>query len=334
MVVSRTPLRLSFAGGGSDLPAFYREEVGGVVSTAIRKYVRVAVSARTDGRVGVSPRAPARHLDELPHALTREALRSLAVNGGYDIRSSADVPTQGTGLGSSSSYTVGLLHALHAARATRIGPEALATAACAVEIGRCGKPIGKQDQYMAAYGGLKYLQFYPDESVRVETITCPAHTRATLEQHLLLLYTGMTRSADPILSAQQRNLARSRRRRQMLRRSAELARDLRDALAAGQCHTLGEVLHEAWMIKRGMADGISSPQIDRWYNCARSRGAVGGKLAGAGGGGFLLLYAPPDAHHAICLALPALRRVAVGIEADGSTILHPGNSEGRHDARP
>jgi D-glycero-alpha-D-manno-heptose-7-phosphate kinase len=326
MITSRTPLRVSFAGGGSDLPAFCDEETGAVVTTAIRQCVYVTVSGRTDSRICIGgPGAEdVAAVEDVRHELTREALRTASVAGGLDIVSTCDVPWHGTGLGSSSSYTVGLLAALYRYARRDAAPERLARDACQVEIERCGKPIGRQDQYIAAFGGLQYLRFHPDRSVTVEPVPCTRATREAIESHLLLLYTGIRRTADPILAEQQRGLSGPNGKRDMLRRMARLADDLRRALASGESGILGEVLHEGWMLKRTMAAGVSTARIDRWYECARAHGATGGKLTGAGGGGFLLLYAPPDAHAAICRALPSLHRVAFGMDGEGATIIGAG----------
>jgi D-glycero-alpha-D-manno-heptose-7-phosphate kinase len=324
MIISRTPLRMSFAGGGSDLSAFYRDEPGAVVSTAIDKYIYVTVNQKFDHRIRASYSITelVDRVDELQHELIRESLRTVGIDGGIEITSISDVPSRGTGLGSSSSYTVGLLKALYAYTGRHVGAERLGREACMIEIERCGKPIGKQDQYIAAYGGLQYIQFNPDESVFVDPIICDVATKRRLEERLLMLYTGMTRSADDVLSEQQRNTQTGGAQREQLRAMTQLARDLRDALSRNDVDVLGEMLHEGWQRKRGLASAISNGAIDEWYARARREGALGGKILGAGGGGFLLLYAPADRHEAITRALPDLRPVPWSYEPQGSKIIY------------
>jgi len=329
MIITRTPLRVSLVGGGSDLPAFYLEEPGAVVTTAIRKYIYITVNRKFDSsiRASYSVTEMVDSVEEVKHELIRESLRKLRLDGGIEITSISDIPSQGTGLGSSSSYTVGLLKALYAHCNQHVGAERLAREACEIEIDSLQKPIGKQDQYIAAYGGLRYFRFHPDGSVFVEPVMCSSATRQALETQALLFYTGITRSANPILAEQQQNLTNGRRRR-ALRRLVQLADELRRALAGNDLEAFGEILHESWIVKKAMANGVSSGQIDDWYERARAHGAIGGKITGAGGGGFLLLYAPAERHAAIVSALPELRRVSFGFESQGSSIIYVEESEG------
>ena len=324
MIISRTPLRVSFVGGGSDLPAFYRRDPGAVVSTAINKYIYIAVNPKFDQRIRASYSRTeiVDSVDELQHELIREALRVVGVDGAIEITSISDIPSQGTGLGSSSVYTVGLLNAVYAYRHHLAGAERLAREACQIEIERCGKPIGKQDQYIAAYGGFKYISFNPDESVFVDPIICGPQTRQRLEERLLLLYTGLTRRSDEILSEQGCNTEHDESTRAGLRRMVGLANQLHEALLRDDVNGFGEVLHANWMEKRRLAGGVTRPCIDSWYETARAHGAIGGKLLGAGGGGFLLLYAPVDRHLEICQALPELRKVPFRFEPQGSKLIH------------
>lgn len=328
MIISRTPLRVSLVGGGSDLAAFYSEEPGAVVTTAIRKYIYITVNRKFDSsiRASYSVTEMVDSVSEVRHELIRESLRKLQLEGGIEITSISDIPSQGTGLGSSSSYTVGLLKALYAHTNKYVGAERLAREACQIEIDSLKKPIGKQDQYIAAYGGLRYMRFNPDGSVFVDPLVCTAATRQSLESQLLLFYTGITRSANPILAEQSHNVTNGGRRR-ALRRLVQLADELRRALAGNDLEAFGEILHESWVVKKAMANGVSSGQIDDWYERARANGATGGKITGAGGGGFLLLYAPADRHEAIVNALPELRRVSFGFEPHGTTIIYIEESE-------
>jgi D-glycero-alpha-D-manno-heptose-7-phosphate kinase len=324
MIISRTPLRISFVGGGSDLPAFYAREVGAVVSTTINRYIYITVNPKFDRRIraSYSQTETVDHIEELKHELVRESLRVTGVDGAIEITSISDIPSRGTGLGSSSAYTVGLLNALYAHTGRLAGAERLARESCDIEIERCGRPIGKQDQYSAAYGGLKYLAFNPDGSVFVEQIICAPATRRQLERNLLLLYTGQTRRAESILEEQSRNSADSDATRAGLRHMVQLAAQLRDALNANCLDGFGEILHANWEEKRRLACGITNPTLDGWYDTARAHGAVGGKVLGAGGGGFLLLYAPVERHADICSALSELRHVTFHFEPQGSRLIY------------
>lgn len=323
MIISRTPLRMSFVGGGSDLPVFYRKFGGAVVSTAINQFVYLTLNKKFDQkiRVSYSKTEEASTVAQVKHPLVREGLKLLGLDGGLEITSIADIPARGTGLGSSSSFTVGLLHALHAYQGRPVSAEQLAQEACAIEIERCGEPIGKQDQYAAAYGGLNFIAFHPDDTVRVEPIRCRPETLAGLETRTLVFYTGITRSASAILQRQQREMASERRKQKVMLRMVGLAQRLRDELQANRVDAFGEMIHEGWMLKKGVTKGITTDEIDRWYAKARRAGAVGGKLLGAGTGGFLMFDAPPERHDAIARALAPLRRMEFRFEREGSRIL-------------
>ncbi len=324
MIITRTPLRISFLGGGSDLPGFYREEPGAVVSAAINKYIYITVNRKFDHRIRASYSITEMvdRPEELSHELIRGALQRVEIDGGVEITSISDVPSRGTGLGSSSSYTVGLLNALWAYAGKLAGAERLAAEACRIEIDVCGKPIGKQDQYIAAYGGLQYIQFNADESVFVDPVLPEPELRRRLESRLLLLYTGLTRSAGDILEEQRANLRGNGDARAAVRAMVKLAEELRGALADGDLDSFGELLDAGWQEKRKVASGVTSGAIDEWYARARAAGALGGKLLGAGGGGFLLLYAPPERHDAIRSAVPELRSVPFRFEQQGSKIIY------------
>jgi D-glycero-alpha-D-manno-heptose-7-phosphate kinase len=324
MIISRTPLRVSFAGGGSDLPAFYGNEPGAVTSTAINKYIYITVNKKFDRKIRASYSVTeiVDSVDDLNHELIREALRLVGLDGGIEITSISDIPSRGTGLGSSSTYTVGLLKALYAYKGQHVGAERLAREACQIEIEICGKPIGKQDQYIAAYGGVQHIQFNPDESVFVDPVICLPSTKRELLSGLLLLYTGLTRSADSILAEQTRNTKNDEDRRHALQTMVKLARELRDTLAANDLGSFGEILHLSWLEKKKLASEISNSRIDEWYERARQHGAIGGKITGAGGGGFLLLYAPPERHEEVVKHLPELRPIAFRFEPQGSKIIY------------
>lgn len=323
MIISRTPLRISFVGGGSDLSAFYLREPGGVVSTAINKYIYITVNRKFDHqiRASYSVTEMVDGIADLKHELIREALKLVGVQSGIEITSISDIPSQGTGLGSSSSYTVGLLNALYAYQGHHAESERLAREACEIEIERCKKPIGKQDQYIAAYGNMQYFRFNPDDSVYADPIICTTETKKKLQSRLLLMYTGVTRSANDILSEQQQNTHQQEATRTSLRLMTDLAAQMREALHSGDLDCFGEILHQGWMEKQRLASTISNEKINLWYERARCNGAIGGKLLGAGGGGFFLFYAPVERHAEIIAALSELRHIPFHFEPQGSKII-------------
>jgi D-glycero-alpha-D-manno-heptose-7-phosphate kinase len=322
MIISRTPLRMSFVGGGSDLPVFYRKYGGAVVSTAIDRYVYVTVNKKFDDhiRVSYSRTEDARSVEKIKHPLVREGLKLAGISGGVEITSIADIPSKGSGLGSSSTFTVGLLNALHAFVGRHAGAEQLAREACEIEIDRCGEPIGRQDQYAAAFGGLNLIRFNPDDTVSVETIICKRETIQQLQAHTLVFYTGITRSASGILKHQTSALATEKKKCDVTRKLVGLAETLCGELRKNRVASFGEIIHEGWLLKKSLAAGISTDVIDDWYAKARRAGAVGGKLLGAGAGGFLMFAAPPDRHEAIAAALK-LRKIDFCFEPQGSRII-------------
>ncbi|MFC1976020.1 GHMP kinase [Chloroflexota bacterium] len=324
MIITRTPLRISFAGGGSDLSAFYEQEQGAVVSTAIDKYIYITVNPKFDHQIRASYSVTeiVDTVGEVQHELIRESLQLLGIEQGIEITSISDIPSQGTGLGSSGSYTVGLLNALYAYRGHLAGAERLAHEACHIEIERCARSGGKQDQYIAAYGGLQYIRFNPDGTVFTDPVICQPATRQRLQEGLLLLYTGLTRSSDDILAEQARETRANMDKQATLQRMVGLAAQLYEALSQDNVEAFGEILHTGWMEKRKLTSNISNPHIDTWYERARAAGAIGGKLLGAGGGGFLLLYAPPECHGDICRTLPELRHIPFHFSPQGSKVIY------------
>ena len=233
----------------------------------------------------------------------------------------ADIPAKGTGLGSSSSFTIGLLNALHAFANRYASADQLAREGCRIEIERCGEPIGRQDQYAAAFGGFNFIEFNPDDSVSVEPIICRRETLQQLQAEVLVFYTGITRSASRLLKAQQRALGAQKAIQHAMRRMVELAHQLKIELQKNNLNAFGEIIHENWLLKRGLSRGVSNDAIDTWYERARKAGAVGGKLLGAGSGGFLMFYAPRERHEAIARALDKLRPVVFRFEPQGSRII-------------
>ncbi len=313
---------MSFVGGGSDLPAFYRTAPGAVLSTTIDKYVYVSINPKFDGgiRLAYSQTEEVTSLDHIQHKLFRAALETMGVTGGVEVTTTADIPSRGTGLGSSSSFTVGLLNAVNAYMSRESSAEWLAATASEIEIERCGAPIGKQDQYAAAYGGLNVIAFNPDHSVTVEPLALQPEVQTELFSQLVVFYTGVTRSASDILARQSEQVTDSSKSRAQLGRMVELVYVLRDELCAGRLDGFGEILRENWSLKKGLASGISNGEIDYWHDAAIAAGAQGGKLLGAGSGGFLAFFAPREFHNAIEEAV-GLRRVAFNFEPSGSAIL-------------
>lgn len=322
MIISRTPLRMSFIGGGSDLPAFYREEPGAVLSTTIDKFVYVSVNPKFGGgiRLAYSRTEEVERLDQIQHRLFRAAFELLGVEGGVEVTTTADIPSRGTGLGSSSTFTVGLLKVMAAYEGRDLPSSRLAQLACEVEIDRCGEPIGKQDQYAAAFGGVNLFEFMPDDTVHVSPVIMRPEVRNRLEEEVLVFYTGRTRTASSILAAQSQAVADDIRVRRALRRMVELTYQMRDELAEGRCEGVGAILDEGWSLKKTLSQGISDPDIDAWYAAAMKAGAAGGKLLGAGAGGFLMFMAPVDKHEEIARAVQ-LPRIRMGFSSTGSKIV-------------
>ena len=320
MIVVQTPLRISFLGGGTDFADYYHREPGCVLSSAIDKYIYVIVKRRFDSkiRLGYTRTELADRLDDLQHELMREALRATGIHQQVEMATMGDIPSQGSGLGSSSTVTVGCLNACHAYNGQLVDAESLARGACAIEIGTLGKPIGKQDQYIAAYGGLRFFRFNQDESVDVETVAVDADVRRALGDRLMLFYTGVTRQASSILEEQ---VAGIDSQMPVLRGLSELAHEARRHLELGQLDALGTAMDRGWQLKRQLASGITNDSIDRMYSESRNAGALGGKITGAGGGGFLLLYAPPKAQDSIRYALRGLRELPIRLERDGSKVI-------------
>lgn len=326
MIISRTPLRISFAGGGSDIGAYYRHEPGAVVTAAINKYIYIMVTKQFDGRIiaQYSTMEVTRNISDVRNNLIREALRITGVDGGVHITSVGDVPSEGTGMGSSSAYLVGLLNALYAHVGIRASAKRLAQEACHIEIEILKKPIGKQDQYIAAYGGLQYIRFLPDDRVLMHPVPCSDATKKKLQRNLLLLYTGLTRPADPILTVQKKNLEERKETREAMGEMVKIASTLGSNLRNNSLRDFGRLLHKNWILKKSMTESVSTKQIDAWYETARKHGATGGKVLGAGGGGFLLVYADARHHQRIRESVPGLLPLPFEFEPEGSKILYHG----------
>lgn len=324
MIISRTPVRVSFLGGGTDYPDHFRKYGGQTLGVAIDRYSYLTVNRVTKFfdygiRVSYSRLETVNSVGEIEHPAVRECLRFLKIEGGIEIHYVGDLPAR-TGLGSSSSFTVALLHALHTLEGSIVDHGQLAREACHVEQELIKERVGVQDQYTCAHGGLVHLQMKTDGTISVNPVPLPAERRALLGSHLLLFYTGLRRSAHEVLDEQ---LDRTRRGDLTadLKRMSELVTDGLEVLSRGPIAAFGDLLHQSWVIKRGLSTKISSNAIDASYDRARAAGAIGGKLLGAGGGGFLLLFAPPDRHGAIESALSDLTPVKFGFDHEGSRIL-------------
>ena len=320
MIITQTPLRISFAGGGTDLAAYYAEHEGLVVSTAIDKFAYVIVKERFDDLIYLNymKKEIRGAVSEVEHELIREAMHITGVEGGVEVTLLSDIPSEGAGLGSSSSFAVGLLNAFHVYRGEQATAERLAREACEIEIERLGKPIGKQDQYIAAYGGMRSFRFLRDERVEVKPLAISPKQRRDLDSRLHLFYTGRTRKADVILSEQK---ARTADRTRELDGIKELALELEPALERGEYDRLGELLHVNWELKRKLASGISDAPIDAMYASARAHGALGGKICGAGGGGFLLVYCPVERQERLEKGMADYRAMPFRLEASGSKVI-------------
>lgn len=320
MIITQTPLRISFLGGGTDFRAYFRQEAGWVLTSAIDKHIYVTIKKRFDQkiRVGYSQTELVDHIDELHHELVRECLRKTGITRGVEISTMADIPSEGSGLGSSSTVTVGLLNAMYTYIGTPVGHEQLAREACEIEIDVLGKPIGVQDQYIAAYGGQRFICFNQDDSVMVEHLQLEDRQRRKLSQNLLLFYTNIARKAESVLTEQVQKMDE---RLHVLREMKKLALQAKACLQAGEFDELGCLLDQSWQMKKQLASGVSNTFIDELYAAACKAGALGGKITGAGGGGFLLLYCPLEKQERVRAALSSLPELPFRLEHDGSKVI-------------
>lgn len=320
MIITQTPLRVSLAGGGTDFRDFFKQHGGCVVSTAIDKYVYCIVKERFDDKIYVNwtKKEIVESVDQIEHELVREAMRKVGVTKGIEISFLSDIPAEGSGLGSSSSVTVGVLNALYHHVGATPTTEQLARDACAIEIEILGKPIGVQDQYIAAYGGLRCFEFGPGPSVKVTPIMTTRTALEDLDNTLMLFYTGKTRQASTILSQQKSGIGQNV---EVLRRMTEQAHQVRRLVEVGDIDGLGAILHQGWEAKRKLAQGVSSGELDEIYERAVKAGALGGKISGAGGGGFFLLCVASDKRKAVRQALANLREMPFRLERGGSRIV-------------
>jgi D-glycero-alpha-D-manno-heptose-7-phosphate kinase len=323
VIITKTPFRVSFGGGGSDLPSFYRQNGGCVLSVTISKYVYISMHPYFNSSqflLKYSKTELAGEVADIQHRIFREVLAELWPAGGVEITSTADIPS-GTGLGSSSSFAVGLLHAVYAYRAQFRAKEQLAEEACRLEIEALHEPIGKQDQYAAAYGGLNLFEFKPDDSVVRTPVILPADALLELENSLMLFYTGDQRETGEILRDQIAQVAGQPSAREAQEGLVKIAYDMCQELNRGRLDGFGRLLHRGWLLKRSLSSKISNPRIDSFYQRALESGALGGKLLGAGGGGFLLLYCPLARQELLRRALADLYELPFRFDWGGSQVI-------------
>jgi len=324
MIISRSPLRLSLGGGGTDLPSYYREYEGFLIAAAIDKYVYITLHQTfiTDLIIKYSTMERVSSVEDVQHPIVREAMKLVGVrNTNLEITSMADIPS-GTGLGSSGSFTTALLKALHTYRKNIVHPSELAAQACEIEIDRLGEPIGKQDQYIASYGGITCFRFLPNEEVQAEPLQLSVETLHNLEDNMLLYFTGFTRSASNILQDQDsRSRQKDRSMLENLHFVKQIGLDSKVALESGDLLRFAELLHVHWEHKKNRSKGMSSSSIDECYEFARSNGALGGKLVGAGGGGFLLFYTEEKTRLRHALSGAGLKEVRWRFDFQGTSVL-------------
>lgn len=324
MIITKTPFRISFCGGGSDMADFYREYGGCVLSTTINRYMYITMHPYFDKNKTAVKYSKTEIVDDIAkieHSVFKYVLNERNISG-VEIVSTADVPS-GTGLGSSSSFTVGLLHTLYCYQSRYASKARLAKEACEIEIEKLGNPIGKQDQYAAAFGGLNFISFHRDDTVSVEPVVAKLETLKKLQDNLVMFYTGITHDANKILAQQKRNL-KAEASKDNLMQMCGLARQMKHALENNELSDFGNILNEGWKKKKELSGEISNSNIDRWYDIALENGALGGKLLGAGGGGFLLFYCPRDRQDGLGNAL-GLERFDFEFEHDGSSVIYVGD---------
>lgn len=321
MIITRAPFRVSFCGGGSDLPSFYEKYGGCVLSTTIRKYMYLTIHnyfEKDQIVLKYSKTEIVHDYSEIEHRIFKQCLSDFVLKG-VELSSMADIPA-GTGLGSSSTFTVALLQLLNTYKGQYVSKYKLAKDACEVEINKLGEPIGKQDQFAAAFGGLKFYEFMPNGFVNVEPVIMRPESYAKLEKNLLMFYLGGTHSASAILKEQSNNL-QTVDKAAVQRKMCDIARELKQELQSNNVDAMGELLHENWILKRSLASGISNPLIDEVYETALRAGAMGGKLLGAGGAGFMLFYVPEKKHGNVRTALAHLREMDFEMDNSGASIV-------------
>lgn len=320
--MSKTPLRVSFVGGGSDLRKFYQKHKGATVSMGINMYVYVILNKGFDNSIKIN-HSKIEHVTDLynvKHPLVRTILHESGINKSINISILSDIHAKGSGLGSSSSLTVGLINALTAYKKLKISKNNLAAEACRIEIDVLKNHMGKQDQYAAAFGGLNFTEFHDDESVTVTPITCKKKTLDILEDNLILFYTGIQKSSSQILKKYQKNLDADGKN-EIVKKMVKIAYQLKNDLENDDLTNFGQYLHENWVLKKQIEDTISNSKIDKYYQIGLSNGAMGGKLLGAGGRGYILFYAPLSSQKKIIKALHPLKYSKIKLDKFGSRII-------------
>jgi D-glycero-alpha-D-manno-heptose-7-phosphate kinase len=320
MIISQTPLRISFVGGGTDLKDFYSIEKGNVISATINKYVYVILKKRYDNLIVLhyTNSEIVQSINEIKHDILREALIKVGISGGIEITTLADIPSEGSGLGSSSSITVGILNALYHFNGILVSNEKLAKDACEIEIKKLKKPIGKQDQYIAAFGGLCKIEFNPDDTVDVFKYNLSEHDLLRISSNLLLHYTKITRSADSILLEQKQN---TKDKFDQLQQIGNMVKELHENIIKKNYKKIGELIKRNWEIKKNLASKISNIEIEQIVQLATDNGAIGCKIAGAGGGGFLLSYVPHQNQEKFINALSDFKELPFIIDKFGTRII-------------
>jgi len=325
MIITRTPMRITFGGGGTDIPSYYRKYGGTLISAAIDKYMFIYVNRPIVDdliRLKYSKTEIVENVDEIQHDIARESLRLMGIRDAIEITAMADIPS-GTGLGSSGCFAVGLLNALHTLKREHISAQDLAEEACHIEIEVCHKPIGKQDQYLAAFGGITELEIDTCGRVRVSTSTIDCDIQRELENNILLFFTGIKRESYDILQGQ--SLATGRDEKRVvdnLHRIKEIGQQIKEALSTGNITRFGELLDVHWQTKKKLSEKIASPKIEQWYEVARAHGALGGKIMGAGGGGFFMFYCERDKRELRrAMVREGLRELHFRFDLEGSKVL-------------
>lgn len=321
MIISRTPFRISFAGGGTDLPSYYLKEDGQVISTTIDKYLYVAVKRQTaiaehKFRINWSKVEFKDHIEDIEHPIVREALKMMNIDFPLEISTFADIPAK-TGLGSSSAFAVGLLHALHALKGEMVTKGNLAAQAAELEIEILGRKIGKQDHYSASFGNINVFSFLKTGHVSIEPVFYRAETKTAVENHLMLFYTAIKRDANEILKVQSESSSNNHK---ILNQMKNQVRVVREMISSGKnLHEFGKILDQGWRLKKSLVDAISSDEIDESYEKAINAGAIGGKLLGAGGGGFLLFFVEPQNQQDVRNTLSNLYELPFSFDTGGGT---------------
>lgn len=320
MIIVQTPLRVSLFGGGTDFYSYFSQHGGCVLTAAIDKYIFVTIKQRFDKkiRVGYTKTEMVDTIDEVQHELIREALRKTGIKQGIEITTMGDIPSAGSGLGSSSTVTVGALQAMYTYLGEIVTADRLAQEACEIEIDRLKKPIGIQDQYIVSYGGLRLIEFTKDGVITSRRLNLGEERYRLLSNNLMLFFTGITRSASSILQEQNSKVTDNQSHLLQLK---QFAYDAFNLLEKGEMDFIGEMLHESWQIKKKLASNITNGPIEDYYEAARKAGAIGGKISGAGGGGFLLLYCPANKQAKVRRVLSGLQELPFSIERDGTKVI-------------